>query len=146
MDLGVFFQVPVNYLAVLLCGISSMAIGFLWYGPLFGKEWMKLVGLTAEKQEKAKKSMEQNYTAMFIASLVMAWILFHFIWYAAPGSSTLFISIKVAIYAWIGFVATVSYTKFLFSPERKPVKLLFIETGYQLASLIAMGIIFFLLK
>jgi len=76
----------------------------------------------------------------------MAWILFHFIWYAAPGSLTLFISIKVAMYSWIGFVATVSYTKFLFSPERKPVKLLFIETGYQLASLIAMGIIFYLLK
>ena len=146
MDLGNFFQVPVNYLAVLLCGISSMLIGFLWYGPLFGKEWMKLVGLTAEKQEKAKKTMQSTYTAMFIASLVMAWILFHFIWYAAPGSFTLFISIKVAIYAWIGFVATVSYTKFLFSPERKPVKLLFIETGYQLASLIAMGIIFYLLK
>lgn len=146
MELGNFFQVPVNYLAVLLCGISSMLIGFLWYGPLFGKEWMKLVGLTAEKQEKAKKTMQLTYTAMFISSLVVAWILFHFIWYAAPASYTLFISIKVAIYAWIGFVATVSYTKFLFSPERKPIKLLVIETGYQLASLIAMGIIFYLLK
>lgn len=146
MDLGVFFQVPVNYFAVLLCGISSMAIGFLWYGPLFGKEWMKLVGLTAEKQEKAKKTMQSTYTAMFISSLVMAWILFHFIWYAAPGSYTLFISIKVAIYAWIGFVATASFTKFLFSPDRKPVQPLLIEIGYQLASLIAMGTIFYLLK
>ncbi|MBU3979092.1 DUF1761 domain-containing protein [Patescibacteria group bacterium] len=146
MELGDFFQVPVNYFAVLLCGISSMIIGFFWYGPLFGKEWMKLIGLTTEKQEKAKKSMRQNYTAMFIASLVMAWILFHFIWYAAPGSYTLFISIKIAIYAWIGFIVTVSYTKFLSSPDRKPIKLLFIETGYQLASLIAMGAIFYLFK
>lgn len=146
MELGDFFQVPVNYFAILLCGISSMIIGFLWYGPFFGKEWAKLVGLTPEKQEKAKKTMRETYTAMFIASLVMAWILFHFIWYAAPGSYNLFISIKVAIYAWIGFVATVSYTKFLFTPDRKPLKLLFIETGYQLASLIAMGVIFFILK
>lgn len=146
MDLGSFFKVPVNYFAVLLCGISSMIIGFLWYGPLFGKEWMKLVGFSSEKIDKAKKNMQQNYTAMFISSLIMAWILFHFIWYAAPASYTLFISIKVALYAWIGFVATVSYTKFLFSPDRKPVKLLLIETGYHLVSLIAMGIIFYILK
>jgi hypothetical protein len=146
MELGNFFQVPVNYFAILLCAISSMIIGFFWYGPLFGKEWMKLVGLTSEKQEKAKKTMQSTYTAMFIASLIMAWILFHFIWYAAPGSLTLFTSIKIAIYSWIGFIATTSYTKFLFSPEKKPIKLLFIETGYQLASLIAMGIVFYILK
>lgn len=146
MELGNFFQVPVNYFAVLLCGISSMIIGFLWYGPLFGKEWMKLAGFTPEKMDQAKKSMTQSYTLMFLSSLVMAWILFHFIWYAAPGSYTLFISMKVAIYAWIGFVATVSFTKFLFTPDKKPIKLLFIETGYHLVSLIAMGLIFYLLK
>jgi hypothetical protein len=146
MELGNFFQVPVNYFAVLLCGISNMIIGYLWYGPFFGKQWMKLVGLTPEKQAKAKKDMPQTYTIMFIASLIMAYILFHFIWYAAPGSYTLFIAVKTALWAWIGFVATVSLTKFLFTPDRKPLKLLFIETGYQLAALIAMGIIFSLLK
>lgn len=146
MESGNFFQVPVNYFAVLLCGISSMVIGFLWYGPLFGKQWMKLVGLTAEKIAKAKKDMPQTYTAMFVSSLVMAYALFHFIWYAAPGSLTLLIAVKTAIWAWIGFVATVSLTKFLFTPERKSIQLLFIETGYQLVALIAMGIIFYILK
>lgn len=145
MELGNFFQVPVNYLAILLCGISSMIIGFLWYGPLFGKEWMKLAGFTSEKMAKAKKSMTQIYTLMFILSLIMAWILFHFIWYAAPANFTLFISVKVAVYAWI-FIAAASLTKFLFSSSREPLKLLFIETGYHLTSLIAMGIIIFLLK
>lgn len=146
MELGNFFQVPVNYFAVLLCAVSSMIIGSLWYGPIFGREWMKLVGFTPQSMEKAKKSMTQTYILMFISSLVMAWFLFHFIWYAAPGSYTLFISIKVAVYAWIGFIATVSFTKYLFSPEKKSAKLLYIETGYHLVSLIAMGAIIFLLK
>ncbi len=146
METGNFFQVPVNYFAVLLCAIASMVIGFLWYGPLFGKQWMKLVGMTAQHMAKAKKDMPQTYTIMFISSLVMAYVLFHFIWYAAPGNYTLLISVKTAIWAWLGFVATVSLTKFLFSPERKSVKLLFIETGFHLVTLIAMGIIFYLLK
>ena len=146
MELGSFFQVPVNYFAVLLCGIVSMVIGYLWYGPLFGKAWMKLVGFTSEKMAKAKKNMAQTYVLMFISSLIMAYVLAHFIWYAAPGSNTLFISIKTALWAWVGFIATVSTSKYLFSPDRKSLKLLFIETGFYLVSLVVMGVIFFIFK
>ncbi len=144
--MGNFFLVPVNYLAVLVCGISNMVIGFLWYGPLFGKTWEKLVGFTPEKLIKAKKSMGQTYFIMFITSLVTAYTLFHFIWYAAPGSLTLFISIKTTLWAWIGLVMAVSLTKHLFSPDKKPISLLFIETGYHLVSLIMMGVIFYIFK
>lgn len=146
MEIGNFFMVPVNYLAVLLCGVSNMIIGYLWYGPFFGKEWEKLVGMTAEKMVKAKKSMTQTYTIMFITSLVMAYALFHFIWYAAPGSYTLFIAVKTAVLAWIGFVGTVGLTRYLFSPERKSMKLMFIESGYHLVALIVMGVIFYIFK
>jgi hypothetical protein len=146
METNHFWLVPVNYLAVLLCAVSNMIVGYLWYGPLFGKEWEKLVGLTAEKKAKAKKSMAQTYSIMFITALIMAYVLFHFIWYAAPGSYTLFIAVKTAVWAWLGFVATVSLTKYLFTPDKKPINLLFIETGYQLVALILMGTIFYILK
>lgn len=144
--MGNFFLVPINYLAVLLCAISNMIIGSLWYGPLFGKAWTKLVGFNQEKMENAKKDMSTSYGGMFLSSLVMAYVLAHFIWYAAPGSLTLFISIKTAVWAWLGFVGTVSLSKFLFSPDKKSVNLLFIETGYHLVALIVMGLIFFLFK
>lgn len=39
-------MVPVNYLAILVAAVLSMVLGFLWYGPLFGKEWTKLMGVT----------------------------------------------------------------------------------------------------
>jgi hypothetical protein len=140
------FLVHVNYLAVLLCGVAAMIIGYLWYGPLFGKEWKSLVGMTDEKMKKATNSMLQNYAAMFLYALVMAYVLAHFIWYAAPGSLTLFIAVKTAVWAWLGFVATVSLTKLIFDPDRKPMKLLVIETAYQLVTLVVMGVIFGVLK
>lgn len=146
MDLGNFFQVPVNYFAVLLCGIANMAIGFLWYGPIFGKQWMALVGLTPEKMAKSKKEMPKKYTLMFLTSLLTAYVLFHFIWYAAPGSYTLFIAIKTALWGWIGFVIPVNVSKFLFTPDRKPIRLLFIETGYYFAALIVMSSIFYFVR
>lgn len=38
----------INWLAI-LAAASSLVIGFLWYGPLFGKAWMKESGMTEEK-------------------------------------------------------------------------------------------------
>ncbi len=144
--MGNFFLVPVNYVAVLLSGILAMVMGFLWYGPIFGKEWTRLVGFTPEKMAKAKKNMPQTYGIMFISSLVMAYALAHFVWYAAPGSLTLFISVKTAVWAWIGFVATVSLSRFLFSPERKSINLFLIDVGYYLVSLVIMAIVFYIFK
>ena len=135
------FLVYVNYLAVLLCAVSSMIIGIVWYGPLFGKEWMKMVGMTKEKMEKTKEGMAQTYGIMFISSLVMAYVLAHFIWYASPGTATVLIGVKTAIWAWLGFVATVMFSKFLFSVDKKPMKLFFIDSAYYLVTLMVMGFI-----
>ncbi len=66
------FLVPINYLAILLCGVASMVLGYLWYGPLFGKPWMKMVGMTKEKMAAAKDSMPKTYGIMFVSSLFMA--------------------------------------------------------------------------
>ncbi|HLD39833.1 MAG TPA: DUF1761 family protein, partial [Candidatus Nanoarchaeia archaeon] len=33
-----------NYLAVLVAAIAAYVVGFLWYGPVFGKKWMALMG------------------------------------------------------------------------------------------------------
>jgi hypothetical protein len=29
----------INYLAILASAIVAMPVGFLWFGPLFGKAW-----------------------------------------------------------------------------------------------------------
>ena len=36
-----------DWLAVLVGALIFMVIGWLWYGPLFGKQWAKMTGLTA---------------------------------------------------------------------------------------------------
>ncbi len=140
------FLVPINYLAVLVCGVAAMGLGFAWYGPLFGKEWEKMVGMTKEKMEKAKATMPKRYGLMFVSSLVMAYVLDHFIWYAAPGNVTLLIGVKTAVWAWLGMIATFALSRFVFSPEQKPVKLLFVETGYYLVTLVVMGAILAILR
>jgi hypothetical protein len=30
-------MVPINYLAVIASTVAAMIVGFIWYGPLFGR-------------------------------------------------------------------------------------------------------------
>jgi len=46
----------VNVLAILVVGVAYMVVGFLWYGPLFAKPWMKLVGMTQEDLQRGANS------------------------------------------------------------------------------------------
>lgn len=59
-----------NWWAVLLAAISSFAVGFLWYDKrAFGKQWMKLVGLS-EKEMNSSEGLAKNLTWTSVASLL----------------------------------------------------------------------------
>ncbi len=132
--------VDINYWAVLASAVAANVIGGLWYSPvLFGKAWMKLSGLDGKKLEELKKKSSPGkvYALMFVGSLVMAYVLSHFIDYTQ--ATTVFEGAQAGFWVWIGFVATVQLGSMLW--EGKPAKLYFLNTGYQLVSLLTMGII-----
>ena len=47
----------INWIAVLVAAVSAFMIGGIWYGPLFGKKWMELVGKTEEDIKDANMLM-----------------------------------------------------------------------------------------
>lgn len=131
-----------NYLALLVAGIASMTLGFLWYNPiLFGKPWMKLMGYTSESLKKAQKEMGKLYGVSFLLTLITGFVLAHVMamsinFFNYPALTTGLIS---AFWMWLGFVMPVQVTDTIFG--NKKVKLLAINTGYQLFSLVVMGVI-----
>ncbi len=135
-------NVEVNYLALLVAGIAAMALGFLWYNPaLFGKPWMKLMGYTAEGLKKEQKQMGKYYGVSFLLTLVSGFVLAHVMamsmnFFGYPALTT---GIMSAIWMWIGFIMPVQATDQIFGPKKW--KLFAINTGYQLASLLVIGII-----
>lgn len=134
---GEIVPVDINYTAVLGAAILSMVLGFIWYSPtVFGKQWLKLKGLTPEKlQEQKNKGMEKIYAVTFLSSLVMAYVLAHFVDYTQ--AKTLEQGAQTGFWIWLGFVATVMLAGVLFGG--KSFRLYLIESGYHLASLIAMS-------
>ena len=138
-------NVEVNYLAVLVAGIASMAVGFLWYGPLVGKAWMKEKGYTKDSMEKAKKGMGQMYAITFVASLVTAYVLFHVMTLSMNffHYERLQTGLMTAFWMWLGFVLPVQLSATIFGS--KNWKLLGIDAGHNLVSLLAMGVVIGLL-
>ena len=132
-------SVDINYLAVLVAGAVSMALGAFWYSPAaFGKMWMQLSGLTeASMDEAKKKGMSKLYGIAFIGSLVMSYVLAHFVDYAE--ATTVSDGLQIGFWTWLGFSATLRLGSVLW--EGKPVKLYILNTAYDLINLLVMGAI-----
>ena len=131
-------QASINYLAVLAAAVVSIILGFLWYGPLFGKQWMQLMGITNKQmKEGSKKGMAKTYTIMIVSTLLTSYILAHFVDYMQ--ASSMIDGIMLGFWIWLGFIATVQIGSVLW--EQKPVKLYFINTLHTLVNLAVMGAI-----
>ncbi len=130
-------QPTVNYLAVLVAAAVQVVLGFLWYGPVFGKMWMGLMGMSPEKmnEAKAKGGMGKNYALMTLSTLVMAYVLAHFVFYT--GATMFFNGIQTGFWIWLGFLATTMLGSVLW--EGKSWKLYALNVSYYLVGLCLMG-------
>lgn len=131
--------ISIDWTAIAVAVIAAMAIGSIWYGPLFGKRWMKLVKLN---KKDADKNWKKPMLAMLVLAILQAVILAHFVFYAKyyyTETSDLTIGILTGFWLWAGFVLPVIGGNYLFA--RKPMELIQIDLGNYFVTLIAMGAI-----
>jgi hypothetical protein len=99
-------MVDVNYWAILVAGVLSIGIGGLWYGPLFGKQWMSLVGITPESMKSMKMTPFQAMFGGLIVGLLTAFVLAHHMAFAGAylGISGYELALMSAFWVWLGFL------------------------------------------
>lgn len=102
---------------------------------------MKLMGYTKESMEAAKKEMGKTYAISFVLSLVTAFVLSHVMtmsqnYFGYPRLQT---GLTSAFWMWLGFIMPVQTTEVLFGGKKWD--LFAINTSYQLAALLAMGMV-----
>jgi len=131
--------VEINYLAIFVAAIVSMAIGFGWYAQnVFGRQWISLMGFTKDQQDQMKnegmtKMIVLGFAAEFIIALVLTIIL------SWANAITIATAMRVAFWVWLGFIATTSLATIIY--ERKPASLYLINIGYRFVSFIVMSAI-----
>ena len=74
--------ITVNYWAIASGAVLSMVFGAIWYGPLFGKKWMELIGVNSadlEARKKMQKSAGPLYLVQFLMTIFQVLVLAHLI-------------------------------------------------------------------
>jgi len=123
--------VTVNYTAVLVAAIASFALGALWYGPLFGKQWMKMMNITKDRMKKMGLSPAKAMSLGFVVALLVSYVLAHFVQYLQ--ATTISEGLQAAFWLWLGFSAPLLFGSFLW--EGKSLKLFAFNAAYRLVEL-----------
>lgn len=126
----------VNIWALLVTSVISLVISGLWYSDYaFGKQWR---AFNNNLFSMLPGNVARLYAGQFVLILITNFVLARALFYT--GAATWVQGLAVAIAVWVGFVAALGASSILW--EKKPWKLVAINTGSYLATLIVSGIIF----
>ena len=129
-------ETHVNYLAILVAAIINIIVGAIWYGPmLFAKQWMAWNTMSAEDMKKVNPGplYVQSFVATLVTYFVLALILRNM------NTTSAVEGMKTAFMLWLGFITTVQFTANLFSSKK--IQSYFLDTAYQLVTMLMAGIV-----
>jgi len=126
----------VNYLAVLVAALANFVVGFLFHGPLFGKTWMRLAGVTPTGNEKFSGMIPQM-VKNYIMNIVMAYVLAVMLAYTGAVGATS--GMVLAFWVWLGFIVTTSSMEVIWM--KRSVNLWLFELSSMLVSILVTGAI-----
>ena len=129
-------QVDINWLAVLAATVASVVVGALWFSnALFAKPWMAAIGRTREEIE-ADFSPVLYAVAVTSGAVSAIGISIVADWAAADTLvEGLAVGALMAVFFWIApYVVSASF-------ERRPMSLVRINSGHDLATFSVMGAI-----
>lgn len=138
--------ITIDYLGVLMAAVASFAFGALWHSQLgFGMTWRSLMGLSekdmrstpsaADRQRARPLSPVQAMLLGFIATLLFAYVLAHFIVLAgvAAGGVSVGVALEAGFWVWLGFAVVILANGYLW--EGKPLNLFLFNAAYQFLSI-----------
>ncbi|MFZ2126294.1 MAG: DUF1761 domain-containing protein [Candidatus Microsaccharimonas sp.] len=133
-------SVELNWIAILLAAISTMVVGSLWYGPLFGKVWIKLAKVKTDPNFGPKKAA-LLYGGAFLSSALTATVIAIFTFIIADyfGGTFLQSSLWVGLILWAGFTAARIHMHDSFEGRRK--KLTLLNVTHELVTIEIMALI-----
>ena len=132
-----------SYVMMLLAAVASMIVGGIWYGPLFGKKWMEVIGvaeMSAEKQKEMQKKALPLYGTQFVLTLLQVYVLANLIWWTGEAEK----AIGIAFFMWLGFILPTLAGGAMWTNNSARIKWMqfLIQAGYQLIMFILFGYLF----
>ncbi|MEO7634093.1 MAG: DUF1761 domain-containing protein [Sphingomicrobium sp.] len=123
-----------NWIAVALCAVSSLALGGLWYSPLlFAKSWQTAAGLSDEQAKSGNPAL--IFGGAFLLSLIAAAVFAMFLGTSMGVQASALAGFSAGL-CWVAASFGINY---LF--ERRPLTLWLINGGYHTVQFTLFGLI-----
>jgi hypothetical protein len=133
--LAVFFDFyGLNWWAILVATIAGFMLGGVWYGPLFGKAWLRAIGKREEELGSAAVPLTLSFFTALMTAILMALLV-----NSLTTIETAVDGALLGLYIRIGFIAAAMASDYAFC--RWPRQLFFIQAGYRVAYSVVMGAI-----
>lgn len=116
-----------SFLAIGLAFVAAFFLGFIWYGPLFGKKWAQLAGVEMKEggcNKPEPSAMVLTLLGTFLTVFSLAYLL---------GNGKFCCPMTVAFVVWLGFYLPLQLGSVAW--ERKPWQLLLLNASYSFISL-----------
>ena len=124
-----------NYLAIVVSAVTYFGLGSVWFGPLFGKQWLKLVGLTVTEEDKKNalfmfsKTFVLDFFITLSTALTLRW----------TQSETIFDALRVSAVLGLGFVIAPFLGNYMYA--KRSMTLFSIESFYHVVCITIVSII-----
>ena len=133
--------IEVNYWAIGAGAVFSMVLGAIWYGPIFGKKWMEIIGVDPtdlEARKKMQKSAGPLYFVQFILTLFQVLVLAHLI-----ADTQRVGGLERSLWIWAAFIIPTLAGAVMWTNQSGKLKWsrFLIQGGYQLILFIVFGLL-----
>lgn len=132
-------NIHVSWPAILGAVALAFCFGGLWYGPLFGRTWGRLMGFPPDFKPtpgQLKRAFFLQALGCFLTAYVMTFSLKIWLpstWMLGDDGPRWMYGVYAAIFTWLGFYVPLQLGKV--SWENRPWKLFFINAGHDLINL-----------
>jgi hypothetical protein len=126
----------INYLSILVATVAAFMVGWLWYGPLFGKPWMALMGISPDHMNspEMRGQMWKVLVGGFVVTLVLVYVLANLMIVVGATDAGIGTALVFGFWMWLGFIATIMFNSVLY--ERRPLKLYIINASHYLVAVL----------
>lgn len=138
-------ELTLNYLAIGVSVIAAFFMGYLWYGPIFGKMWAREMGYTEDYQPDSK-DMARAMILQVLGLLFISYVLAHTsqvwrpsVWNAGVDQSDWIYGAYSTFFTWIGFFIPVLFSNVAW--EGKSWRLFSLNAAYYLVNLSVINMI-----
>ena len=101
--------IHLNYSAVFIAALAQMVIGFLWFGPIFGKVWAREMCKPADFRPSGSEMLRATVIQL-VAAFLIAWVLAHVVnvwrpsvWGVGQDGPAWTYGFYAGFFVWLGF-------------------------------------------